>query len=209
MTKPVRRILRDTPIELQRTFVLPESIASDNLKRISGCGIIVYKDAYGKACVSGLSVRMHPFSFFINSFDESQYNLINHLSGLDDYRLGASTIMVRNMLRLCGYRINKIDSKIIFVNKDNKDWSLLIVKDFEWWEKYERLNSFLDETCIILLKNNRDEYLKIAKIDNIVGYSTEEDCLYLFQNLENNSILPLSTNLVSEIRYKIHMVWDV
>ena len=128
---------------------------------------------------------------------------------MDNYRLGASGIIVRNLLRLSGYYTEEAENNIIHVHGNNLNYYLLIVKSFNEVKKHlEFFETHKEDGCLLVLNNSQDRYLKIIKNTDVNDGMSEMD-LHLFQNMERNEIIPVSTVLASELRHKIHMIWEL
>ena len=207
--KPLERILRDTPSEFNVTIILPDTFEYPDINKLEGCGVIVTDSMYGIKRISGLSIRMHPFCDIMNDAKTIEERNEPIIAGMDNYRLGASGIIVRNLLRLSGYYTEEAEKNIIHVHGNNLNYYLLIVKSFNEVKKHlEFFETHKEDGCLLVLNNSQDRYLKIIKNTDVNDGMSEMD-LHLFQNMERNEIIPVSTVLASELRHKIHMIWEL
>ena len=206
--RPLEAILADTPMELQKMVILPDDCEYP-VGRLDGCGVIVTDNSYGINRVSGLSVRLHPFNKLACAQSEVESNILGSV-GLDQYKFEASAIVVRSMFRLCGYALNNMGLDSFEIQKNGVSSHILIIKDSDDVASYA---SFFDDHCddgyLIILNNSQDNYLKLARVRDIGSSSNNiKEGMYLFQNLETNTLVPLSKTLVSELRHKIHLIWE-
>lgn len=217
--KPLESAIHDAPLELQRTIVVSDSCNLSIINKIDGCGLILTNKLYGINRVSGLSVREHPFSELIHDFqhDNALYEKSLKTVGSTHYCIGASVVILKNIFRLSGYKVEIIDHNSLKVKKKDMSKNIFVLKNFED-APMDSLNDFIErfqtDGVVIVLKNKTDGYLKITdcltlkrKLKNTPF--SEENQIIFFQNLENNVLLPVHKTIASELRHKIHMVWEV
>lgn len=208
--KPLEKILHDSPHEFNTTVTLPDTFVYPRINELEGCGIIVTDLPYGIKRISGLSIRMHPFCHLLNNCNPSEENNKTSKIGMIEYQLGASKIIINNILRLSGYRTNEVGQDTFYVCSKNLKCYVLIVSDFDAINKHQYFfEKHGDDGCVLVLNNDFDCYLKIVKNTDITGIESLDKNIHLFQNLESNDIIPVSATLASELRHKIHLVWDI
>ena len=207
--KPLERILRDTPSEFNTAIILPDEFEYPRMNMLEGCGIIVTDSPYGIKRISGLSVRLHPFCHLLNDTEVIEEKSKPAIAGMDKYRLGASEVIVRNMFRLCGYHVDSVEPGVVHVCGKGINYYVIILKNIDDICKHQKnFERHREDGCLLILNNSQDCYLKIVKNIDISNRGVSETDLHLFHNFERNEIIPVSTILVSELRHKIHMIWE-
>lgn len=211
-------VMRDSPPELENSIVISDNCNLALINRIDGSGIIVNNSVYKINRIYGLSVRMHPFYELICDRDDAELLKIDTASyDCDNYRIGASVVVIRNIFRLSGYTPVVLTDSIFSLESNNTKYYIMVLKNIDSISDdsvISFIGSHVENGFIIVLKNDADPYLKIQKCSFIKHFDDDKETkhkwdLSLFQNFESNGLLPVHTVLTSELRYKIHLIWEI